>query len=174
MMKAHLDRLLYHVTRLGGVGAVGAALVCAALVTELTLTRPMLSERQVLVARVDQAVARQARAKAEAGSVEQAVAPLPVSVEATLRRLFVAAKAAGVSLDQGDYQINRDKDTNRARFLISVPVQGRYPVIRDFLARMLNEDPALALASVEMSRADIGETDLDATLHFVLYLKDAR
>ena len=44
--------------------------------------------------------------------------------------------------------------------------------VDDFLARVLNENPALALEQIKMSRPAIEDSELDASLRFVLFLKE--
>lgn len=174
MMAGRLDRLAYPFLRLGWVGAAGAVLLLAVALLDGLYLRPLEAERAALAER--NALAAVVRPVADdPGPTPPAVAaPLAETAEATLRHLFAAARQAGLRLDQGDYQLRRSPAGNQGRYQLTLPVQGSYPAIRDFIAGMLNDDPALALVSVEMNRPAIESTELDATLHFVLHLKEAR
>lgn len=171
-MAMNLDRLLYPVLRLGWAGAVGAGLIVAALVLDAGVLVPLEAERNALVEK--NALAAVVKPVAGVRPGQPAMTAHAETAEATLRRLFAAARQAGLSLDQGDYQLGLGQDGRPARYQFTLPVLGAYPAIRGFIAQMLNEDPALALGAVEMSRPTIEDNELDATLHFVLYLKEAR
>lgn len=171
-MARNLDRLLYPVMRLGWPGALGAGLIVAVVLLDTVVLARLEAERDALIER--NALAAVVRPAARSGQAGRPSSPQAETAEATLRHLFAEAKRSGLNLDQGDYQLGIGQDGRPARYQFTLPVLGAYPAIRDFVARMLNDDPALALAAVEMSRPTIEDSDLDATLHFVLYLKGAR
>jgi len=87
-----------------------------------------------------------------------------------LARLFSAAGAAGLALDEGSYRMQPAPDLGVNRLTISLPVSGDYPTLRAFLATVLNQDPALGLESLRFSRESMTDPALEAELNFVLYL----
>lgn len=165
-MAGRSDRLLYPLLRLGWPGALGAGLVVAALLADAVLLRPGEAE---LAAMAGRRTAVTVPGEADARATAQAD-----GTEATLRRLFASARRAGLDLDQGDYQLTRGQAEGPAHYRLALPVQGRYPAIRGFVADLLNDEPALALAALRLSRAAIGDDRVEADLQFVLYLRGAR
>jgi hypothetical protein len=173
-----VDRILFHaqfqIARLGWAGALGALLLLAALVADLWINTPLqenLATRQGEVAR--QALLPPAS--------ERAQRPMVVPrerVETALPRLFAAARHHGLRLDEGRYAETSNPGGTAAeagrRLRIDLPVNGRYPALRAFLAEVLDANPALLLESLELARDEIGETELEARLHFVLNLETTR
>lgn len=172
-MASAADRLIYHLTRLGRPGAVGAVLLAAALAADAVLVQAMEAERDQLAEANERA-----RLVRPAGERAQPAAPaeLPLSpaAEAALARLFKAAEAAGLSLVQGDYKLSGEAGAGYRRYQLTLPVAGRYPAIRAFLAAALDGDPALALNDLRLARDEIGADELEARLHFTLYLREGQ
>jgi Tfp pilus assembly protein PilO len=176
-MKRLSDLLLYQFARLGRAGALGVLLLAGALVFDLVQLRPLETERDELLEQNRLAAMQPAAAKA--GSAEARVAsaaalPVATAAEEGLRQLFDAAAKNGLTLDQGDYSMSSEKSGEIHRYQINLPVQGSYPDLRAFIAQSLNENPALALAHVELMREVIEDTDLQATLRFTLFLKEVK
>lgn len=172
-MSRPVDYLLYHVQRLGRVGAVGALLLAAAVVMDLAKLQPLHRDLTALQEENQMAaVAKPAKAN-DARALETTV-PVATAAEESLRQLFQAAAKSGLSLDQGDYTLSSEKSGDINPYQISLPLYGSYPAVRGFIARALNENPALALAYVEMGREVIEDTDLETTLRFTLFLKEAK
>jgi len=187
-MKA--ERILFHVlfqfARLGWPGALGAALLLAALAVDLLVNAPLeenLATRQATAAR--RALLPQA--------VERVRKPLALPrerAETALPRLFAAARHHGLQLDEGRYaetgssgetgnsgeiaKAGEAKSGEKRRLRIDLPVNGTYPALRAFLAEVLDENPALLLESLELTRDDIASTELEARLRFVLNLETTR
>jgi hypothetical protein len=172
-MSRPVDYLLYHVQRLGRVGAVGALLLAAAGVVDLARLQPLQAELMALQEANQMATVVTPAKALEARAMETTV-PVANAAEESLRQLFQAAAKSGLSLDQGDYTLSSDKSGDIHRYQISLPVYGEYTEVRSFIARALNENPALALAHVEMGREVIEDTDLETTLRFTLFLKEAK
>lgn len=169
MMTAKIDRLLFQVLRHGPVGALGVALIAASLLFDGLVLRPLESQYDALVERnALAAIAMPVKSADLTGRATRAVAE---TADATLRQMFAAAHDSGLSLDQGDYQLSRGQEDGQVRYQLTLPVEGTYIDIRDFIGQMLNDDPALALASVTLTRTAIEDQDVEATLQFVLYLR---
>lgn len=174
-MKRLADLMLFQFSRLGRVGGLGAALLLAALAVDLVQLQPLEVETAALAERNRMAmIVPPAIRASERAQESQARVPVAAAAEESLRQLFRAASQSGLSLDQGDYSISGERSGEVHRYLISLPVQGAYPAVRAFIARALNENPALALAYVEIMRDAIEDADLDVTLRFTLFLKEAK
>ena len=171
-MALKLDSLRHAMAYLGLSGRLGLILIVAALLADALVVAPLEDDIDALAERNARAALTRPKAQIRADEARRAAAqPLAETAEDTLRRLFEAARKARLSLDQGNYQLAQGQAAGPAHYRLSLPVQGPYADIRDFIARMLNEDPALALASVTLTRTDIEDSDIDANLEFILYLK---
>lgn len=172
-MTRSVDHLLYYLGNLGRIGALGALLLAGAAVMDVARLQPLRAELSDL-----QEANRQASVAtpAQSDQARLAVATMPVATaaEESLRQLFTAAAKSGLALKQGDYTLSSERMGDITRYQISLPVYGTYPAVRAFIAQALNENPALALAHVEMARAVIEDTELETTLRFTLFLKEAK
>jgi len=163
------ERVLFQFLRLGWPGALGAALLLAALAVDLLLTPPL--EETVLARQAE--AARRALVPLPAERLRKAPALPRERAEAALPRLFAAARHHGLTLDEGRYaETGKAGESHRLR--IDLPVSGTYPALRAFLAEVLDDNPALALETLELSRDDIESTQLEARLRFMLNLETAR
>jgi Tfp pilus assembly protein PilO len=83
----------------------------------------------------------------------------------------------GLRLNRGDYkftQIKHGKVTSKehaSRYEIVLPVTGQYIQIRQFIANVLQSQPALALSSVKIQRENSLASNVEARLVFVLFLQ---
>ncbi len=173
-MKRFIDRLMFEFERLGWIGVIGVACLIAALAFDRAMLQPLEAERDALLDRNVRAErARSAQQAAEART-QAALVTATVTAEEAVRRLFAAAESAGLNLKQGDYTLSLGSDASRRHYQISLPVLGEYPQLRAFIARALNENPALALAQVDISRPLIEENQVKANLRFMLFLGESR
>ncbi|MGA8146362.1 MAG: hypothetical protein WB870_02145 [Gallionellaceae bacterium] len=92
--------------------------------------------------------------------------------EQSLKTLFAIAAQTGISLDQGEYQWQVEKNSSTYRYQILLPVKGSYSAIRRFCEKTLQALPFASLDELSFKRESIGEDELDANLRFALYLKD--
>jgi hypothetical protein len=173
-MAIRFDHLQFHVLRHGALGALGMALIGFALVFDVLVLGPLESERDALVERNALAAIALPTALETPGQDGRVARRVAERADDTLRRMFVAAGKAGLTLDEGNYQLSRSQEDGQVRYQLTLPVQGAYTDIRDFTGQMLNDDPALALSSVLMTRGAIAEGEIEATLQFVLYLRGER
>jgi hypothetical protein len=81
------------------------------------------------------------------------------------------ANKRGLSLTHGEYAIVRDSAGELRRVKITLPVQGSYPQIRQYLAELIEQVPSMSLENVQFERKDINDTDLQAKVKLVLYLR---
>jgi hypothetical protein len=169
-MKRLLDRWLFELERLGWAGGLGVACLVAALAFDRAMLTPLEHERAELEARNERVERVLADRRATEGRTQAERATASVTTEEALRRLFAAAGAAGVNLKQGDYILGAEADADQRRYRISLPVTGDYPALRVFIARALNDNPALALTQVDITRPVIEDSQVKAGLRFTLFL----
>jgi len=162
------ERILFQLAGLGWPGALGVALLLAALASDRWVTTPL--EEQVVTRQAE--AARRALLPAPAERVRKPMALPRERAETALPRLFAAARHHGLTLDEGRYAETGKVGEGR-RLRVDLPVSGTYPALRAFLAEVLDENPALLLESLELARDDIAATQLEARLRFVLNLETA-
>lgn len=93
-------------------------------------------------------------------------------VERYLKAMFAIAAHTGLSLDQGEYQAQADKNSSTYRYQILLPVKGSYGAIRRFCEQTLLALPFASLDEMSVKRESVGENALDVNLRFTFYLKD--
>lgn len=95
-------------------------------------------------------------------------------------RLGLIDKAAfkqGLQLNRGDYKFTQIKQSKTSgnqyasRYEILLPVTGQYVQIRQFIANVLQSQPALALSSVKIQRENAMATNVEARMVFVLFMQ---
>jgi Tfp pilus assembly protein PilO len=87
-----------------------------------------------------------------------------------LGRLVEVAESNGLSLNHGEYNVNRDKVGRLIRFRITLPVQGKYTQVRKFLSSLNSEIPIMALENVQFQRKDVLDTDVQVNIKLLLYM----
>lgn len=168
------DWLAWSGARLGWPGLMGLAMLAGGVTICLGVVRPMDHETARLQ---DKARLLAQRHAPDAAPVRlrdwRADLPADHQAYARLSHLFQAAEAAGLALDEGSYRTQFDQATGQAglgRLVVSLPVSGEYPAVRGFLAQALNQDKAIALENVRLSREHMGEAEVTADMRFALYL----
>lgn len=91
-------------------------------------------------------------------------------VAEALGKIYTAAYAQSLNLEQGEYRAIRDKVGRITHYQIILPVKGSYPQIRMFVAVSLAQLPNLALESIDFDRTKIGEANVKAKIKFVMFL----
>ena len=94
-------------------------------------------------------------------------ADLPVS----LRRLHEHASARGVNLLRTVYRSATEAGTPLLQVTLSIPVEGEFDVLYDWLADLLREMPEVALESLSVERAATDTSVVAAELRLQLYLR---
>lgn len=164
------DWLGWGLARIGRPGQAGlfllvlAALVCAALV------KPLETDMRSIRARADQLANRPPPSPEVSEDAWLARLPVGHAGHEHLARLFAAAEKAGIALEEGRYRETGDAESHLTRLSITLPVNGKYPNLRAFLALALAQEPSLALEGVHLSRDDIDTGEVQGELRFVLFL----
>ncbi|OFZ71061.1 MAG: hypothetical protein A2Z01_00035 [Betaproteobacteria bacterium RBG_16_58_11] len=86
-----------------------------------------------------------------------------------LNKLYAAAGAQKLVLEQGEYRLNPDKTGKLVRYQVTLPVKGSYLQIRQFVDQALIDVPVAALDDINFKREAIGATQLEARIKFTLY-----
>lgn len=95
--------------------------------------------------------------------------PSEDQLNAELGRLIELATQQGVKLPNGDYRLMPGKDGLFDRYVLNLPVKGSYLTIRNYIAAVRREFPDLAVDDLTLRRENIGSTEVEAQLRFVLF-----
>lgn len=87
-----------------------------------------------------------------------------------LDKLYAAAAAQKLILEQGEYRITPSKSGKLVRYQITLPVKGSYLQIRQFVAQALIDVPLAALDDITFKRETIGATEVETRIKLTLYL----
>ncbi|MEI6721744.1 MAG: hypothetical protein WCO67_13325 [Betaproteobacteria bacterium] len=168
--------------RLGRPGAVGLALLVLAAALCAMGVYDRIEAREALKSQLEQLRARYRLSQASSTAPKPGregqllsfygIFPQPASLPDGLAALSASAKAAGLSLDQGEYRMLQEREARLARFQVTLPVKGTYAQIKGFIASVLREMPSCALEDIAFKRDATGNPMLDARIKFNLYLLD--
>lgn len=163
---------------LGAPGVLGLGLLVFCLLAYFFALQPAqsrLAGLQAQTGKLRAELARNRTAQAATPTPEARLGgfyrlfPLPVATPDQLEKLYAAAEAAGVTLEQGDYRPVSATGDKFGRYQISLPVRGSYPQIRQFIDRLLVDLPAASLDGVSFQRQKIGESQVESQIRFTLY-----
>ena len=188
-LQAHWDRLKpqlrWQVGRLGNGGKLGIGLLAASAIYYFLAIMPQETELQQLK---DRAVMLQAQAMSKKAvgdgvddsgrklSGDQALQvfydffPRIDSSPFWIRELTQLAKKHGVELSSSEYRLVSDNEIRLARYEMVLPVKGKYPQIRAFIAAALEAVPAMAITAIAIKRENTTADKLEARLEINLYL----
>lgn len=181
-MKAQLWTLRHHAGRLGRVGC-GACLLLAASaslywgVTVPGLARMHADQAQFALehTRAAQAMHAAAGRGGERTRLEASLAAFPQSgnsaVNGVLGIVQAQAEAHHLVLDNVTCQLSADAGGTFERYVISLPLKGRYPDVRAFLVRVHGSVPHLALDSVSLARPVKEDALVEAQIQFTAYFR---
>lgn len=166
-------------SQLGWPGVVGLSLMALAIITWLSWVRPEMRALQDLQ-RENASLRTRIAQIAKQGIPEQGsqseldrfygfFATTPVTV--WLDKLYAAAAAEKLQLDQGEYRLVGDKSGKLLRYQITLPVTGSYLQLRQFIERALVDVPVAALDDINFKRENINATQVQARIKLTLFLR---
>lgn len=185
-LQTRLQQLLPHarwqVARLGSIGKIGVGLFAAAAVFFLAAVLPQNSTLQELKEKSD-AMQVGSLTQHEAGPErrvggDQALQifyeffPRIDSSPFWVRELVRLAKKNGVEMNSSDYRLIQENDARLARYEMILPIRGRYPQIRAFIADSLEAIPSMAIAGMLIKRENVTTEQLEVRLEINLFLDE--
>lgn len=186
-LQTQLDRwmlqLRWQAGRLGVIGKTGLGFIVVTTIYFFSALLPQQSDLQKLKERAEtlqmQELAKQNQSETESGkklSGDQALQvfydffPRIDSSPFWIRELVQLAKKHGVELNSSEYRLVNENDARLARYEMILPVKGRYPQIRAFMAAALETVPAMAISAIALKRENITSDRLEVRLEINLYL----
>jgi hypothetical protein len=164
----------YQLSRLGPAGVTGAAATLAAVILGSVALLSLRAANQDLNAEISRAQHRpRATVTPEQGLIK-VVAQLPTraAMPAILSQVLQQADAAGVELAKGQYTYNVASASGVARYELDFPVKAQYRGVRDFINRTLTNIPSAGLYKLSIERKAIGDTQVNADVRFVIFIRD--
>lgn len=177
-----LPRLSWEASRLGTIGKIGLGLLVIAVVLLFTMVFPQETTVQTLKSRAETLQAQPLSQSQKASRPTQKISdnqalqifydffPHIDSSPFWIRELTKIAKSHRVEINSSDYRLVKEKDDKLARYEMILPVRGRYPQIRAFIADALQEVPAMAISGMVIKRDNVKTEQLDVRLEINLYL----
>jgi hypothetical protein len=164
---------------LGASGAVGAGLIVLGASLYFSLLAPAQDDLDLLRGKIERAARGRGTSLPGDQSSEQLkqfFALLPPSSDAPrwVMRMHQLAERDGLTLESGEYRMERSRDWPVANYRITLPIHGSYPQIRRYIDDLLREVPAAALEDLAIQRDNVSAADVDAKVRLTLYLVDSR
>ncbi|HAJ72874.1 MAG TPA: hypothetical protein DCO68_12435 [Methylophilaceae bacterium] len=103
--------------------------------------------------------------------------PVATKLPEILSQINLLASKQKVELNSGDYKLNKVKPSSTAnvktltKYEITFPVKGQYTKIRAFIADVLQKQPAIALADIQIRRENTLSPSVEARLVLVLFVR---
>ena len=168
-------RLRRAVERLGAPGLVGAAILATCLGYYGGSLQPLAHKIESLRALQAPGAAPRARVPQEdlAETLRQFSAAFPAESEVAglLKQLYGLGERAGLRLTQGEYRYVAADALGMVQYRVTLPVNGRYPSIRQFLGAALAEVPWASVTQVHLQRERVGDGRIDARIELTLHLR---
>lgn len=162
---------------LGWAGLSGLALLAAAVLFYSFTVRPAQADLVALQDRLDRVEiggrTEDRHLSLEPSRLEQFLEFFPPLETAPrwLKTMYSIAARERLELLKGTYRVREDPVLMLARYTISLPVRGRYPQIRRFIAATLNEVPVASLEGVVFQRDKISDGAVEANVTLTLHLR---
>lgn len=159
-----------------GLLAVGLALVALVLHgVILPAQEDRLAELEQQVAGVEKS-ARRLRMRTDAVATTQASAGegrfvAPERLADRLRQLQALLDEAELAVDSIDYRRSGSKDALIERYVVTLPLEASYRVVRGFLARVREQLPGCAIEEVSLQRQRIEDDTLTAQVRLVFFVR---
>lgn len=172
-----MKRLPWHAQqfarRLGVMGLVGIALLCAAAGLDFGVLHPAMDAARAQQAALARLLRTPRAAPSTSPATTQVLDELPTvgQAPALFKALALVAQQNGINLPQGSFRLSPVADGGLRRLEVRVPVNASYPQLRAFLAASLAAFPSLVLDGFSFKRNNIGATAAAAELHLSFYLR---
>lgn len=88
-----------------------------------------------------------------------------------LGQIYAAAAQENLILEHGDYQFVPAQEGKLLRYNLTLPIKGPYTKLRRFIAKVLQDNPSLALEGVSFSRQAVMEIGVSAQVRMTLFLR---
>ncbi len=177
-------RLRWQIARLGTIGKLGVGLFVVTGIFFLTAVLPQEGELQSLQDRAEVLQSKPQRADGKTELPSQKIGgdqalqlfyeffPRIDSSPFWIRELVRVANKQGIEINSSDFRLSIDKGERLARYEMILPIKGRYPQVRAFIAEITEAVPTMAIVGMAIKRENVGSTQLEVRLEVNLYLDE--
>lgn len=178
MMKRMFEQLR---AQLGWQGMSGIFLFALAGTFSIVALDPLEQEASFMHSRLDGARSKAAMQSRtfSLGDRQQELGrffdSLPAEEDVTdiLAKVYAIAEASGVGFKQAEYHLEEGNNP-RLEYKITFPVQGDYARVRNFVAHVLAEHPAISLDHISFQRDKVNDPVLKADILLTVFLRPAQ
>jgi hypothetical protein len=179
-----LLQIRWEAVRLGTIGKIGLGLLIMAIVLLIAAILPQDTTLQTLKTRAETLQTQPLSTSQKTSRPTQKIGddqalqifyeffPQIDSSPFWIRELARIAKKQRVEINSSDYRLVLEKGARLARYEMILPVRGRYPQIRAFIADALQAVPAMAITGMVIKRENVKTEQLDVRLEINLYLDE--
>jgi hypothetical protein len=179
-----LLQIRWEAVRLGTIGKIGLGLLIMAVVLLIAAVFPQDTTLQTLKTRAETLQTQPLSTSQKTSRPTQKIGddqalqifyeffPQIDSSPFWIRELARIAKKHRVEINSSDYRLVLEKGARLARYEMILPVRGRYPQIRAFIADALQAVPAMAITGMVIKRENVKTEQLDVRLEINLYLDE--
>ena len=179
-----LLQIRWEAVSLGTIGKIGLGLLIMAIVLLIAAVLPQDTTLQTLKERAETLQTQPLSTSQKASRPTQKIGddqalqifyeffPQIDSSPFWIRELARIAKKQRVEINSSDYRLVLEKGARLARYEMILPVRGRYPQIRAFIADALQAVPAMAITGMVIKRENVNTEQLDVRLEINLYLDE--
>lgn len=162
--------------RLGLAGLIGLGLLVAALLLQFiqveSLQRSVAAQNEKLSA-LRLAATQAAAAPAPVSANPLDALPPAGTASQQIGELAQLARAHGLQLPRGQYNVTPQRGTSLQRWQLVFPLDASYPDLHAFIAAALERMPNLALDELKLKRDRIESDTLQAELRLSLFVEAA-
>jgi len=183
-LRSILLQIRWEAVRLGTIGKIGLGLLIMAVVLLIAAILPQDTTLQTLKTRAETLQTQPLSTSQKTSRPTQKIGddqalqifyeffPQIDSSPFWIRELARIAKKQRVEINSSDYRLVLEKGARLARYEMILPVRGRYPQIRAFIADALQAVPAMAITGMVIKRENVKTEQLDVRLEINLYLDE--
>ncbi|TFW71619.1 hypothetical protein C3Y98_05880 [Methylotenera oryzisoli] len=172
------ELLQYKLRQLGWQGWLGLSLLLVSLLLMVMVVRPQASKIETLTSHILELKTNpninklKVKTDTQFDIEQKFYALLPQKNEANnkITEILHAATSAGIVTNKVEYS-SQSLSATLIKYQISLPVQGSYVQIRQFINAVLNNLPTVALNDISMKRENIGSDLIEANIKFTIYLR---
>jgi hypothetical protein len=183
-LRSILLQIRWEAVRLGTIGKIGLGLLIMAIVLLIAAVFPQDTTLQTLKTQAETLQTQPLSTSQKTSRPTQKIGddqalqifyeffPQIDSSPFWIRELARIAKKQRVEINSSDYRLVLEKGARLARYEMILPVRGRYPQIRAFIADALQAVPAMAITGMVIKRENVKTEQLDVRLEINLYLDE--
>ena len=183
-LRSILLQIRWEAVRLGTIGKIGLGLLIMAIVLLIAAVFPQDTTLQTLKTQAETLQTQPLSTSQKTSRPTQKIGddqalqifyeffPQIDSSPFWIRELARIAKKQRVEINSSDYRLIQEKGARLTRYEMILPIRGRYPQIRAFIADALQAVPAMAITGMVIKRENVNTEQLDVRLEINLYLDE--